>query len=104
MIYKIYQLDYSKESVKNSHKMFEGWEDLIKYDDGFNFNDYKQVYEGEIASTEKFDNITILDNLFTKFNIKYPEDFRGHSLSVSDVIILDEKMYYCDNLGWKEIL
>lgn len=104
MIYKIYQLDYSKESVKNSHKMFEGWCDLIKFNDGFNFKDYKQVYEGETNLDEKFDNITILDNLFNKFNLNHPEDFRGHSLSVSDVITLDEKMYYCDNLGWKEIL
>ena len=104
MKYKIYQLDYSKESVKNSHKMFIRWEELIKYNNGFNFNDYEQVYEGEINFDEKFDNNIILDNLFTKFNFNHPEDFRGHSLSVSDVITLDEKMYYCDNFGWKEIL
>lgn len=104
MIYKIYQLDYSKESVKSSHKMFERWEWLIKYDGGFNFQDYKQVYEGETNLDEKFDDITILDNLFTKFNLNHPEDFHGHSLSVSDVIVLDDKMYYCDDFGWKEIL
>jgi len=103
MIYKIYQLDHTKESVKNSHKMFERWEWLIKYDGGFNFQDYKQVYEGETNLDEKFDDITILDNLFTKFNLNHPEDFHGHSLSVSDVVILGDKMYFCDNFGWKEI-
>jgi len=100
MKYEIYQLDYTKESVKNSHKMFEKWEWLIKYDGGFNFQDYKKVYEGE---EEGEDNIDILDKLFEKFNLAHPDDFRGHSLSVSDVIILDDKMYYCDSIGWKEI-
>ena len=100
MKYEIYQLDYTKESVKNSRKMFERWEWLIKYDGGFNFQDYKKVYEGE---EEGEDNINILDKLFEKFNLAHPNDFRGHSLSVSDVIILDDKMYYCDSIGWKEI-
>ena len=100
MKYEIYQLDYAKESVKNSHKMFEKWEWLIKYDGGFNFQDYKKVYEGE---EEGEDNIDILDKLFEKFNLTHPVNFRGHSLSVSDVIILDDKMYYCDSIGWKEI-
>jgi hypothetical protein len=104
MIYKIYQLDITKESVKNSHKMFERWEWLIKYEGGFNFQDYKQVYEGETNLDEKLDNTTILENLFNKFNLNHPEDFHGHSLSVSDVVILGDKMYYCDSFGWKEIL
>jgi len=104
MIYKIYQLDLSKESVKNSHKPFERWEWLIKYDGGFNFQDYKLVYESETNLDEKFDDITILDNLFNKFNLNHPEDFYGHSLSVSDVVVLDDKMYFCDDFGWKEIL
>ena len=100
MKYEIYQLDYSKESVKNSRKMFERWEWLIKYDGGFNFKDYKKVYD-EMEEGE--DNIDILDKLFEKFNLAHPDDFHGHSLSVSDVIILDDKMYYCDSIGWKEI-
>ncbi len=100
MKYEIYQLDYSKESVKNSHKLFESWKWLIKYDGRFNFNDYKKVYEAE---EEGEDNIDILDKLFEKFNLAHPDDFHGHSLSVSDVVILEDKMYYCDSIGWKEI-
>lgn len=103
MKYKIYQLDYTKESVNNSHKIFSGWDWLIKYEGGFNFQDYKQVYEGETNLDKKFDNLAILENLFFKFNMNHPENFYGHSLSVSDVVILDEKMYYCDSCGWKEI-
>lgn len=102
MKYEIYQLDYNKDSVKNSHKMFSRWEWLIKYEGGFNFQDYKKVYDGE---QEGEDNIDVLDKLFEKFNLTHPDNFYGHSMSVSDVVILgDDKMYYCDSIGWKEIL
>ena len=35
--------------------------------------------------------------------IHHPKDFRGHSLSVSDVVRLDGTDYYCDSLGWVNI-
>ncbi len=31
-----------------------------------------------------------LDDIFTKFNIDHPADFTGHSLSVSDVVVLHQ--------------
>lgn len=43
-----------------------------------------------------------LDNIFETFNITHPEDYRGHSLSVSDIVqIIDlnneeDGYYYCD--------
>lgn len=95
MKYEIYQLDMNLESVKNSHKLFERWDWLQKFDGGFNFEEYKKVYEGEIESG--FDQI-VLENLFQKFNLSHPLDFQGHSLSVSDVVIFDGKKYYCDFL------
>lgn len=103
MKYEIYQLDFNNESVKKYHKMFESWDILIKCTNGFNLQEYKKVYEGETNLDEKFDDIDILENLFNKFNLNHPEDFRGHSLSVSDVVILGDKMYYCDSCGWKNI-
>jgi hypothetical protein len=35
--------------------------------------------------------------------MSHPSDFRGHSLSVSDVVYLDGKYYYCDSFGYKEL-
>ena len=49
------------------------------------------------------------ESLFSKFNntAEMPSDFTGHSLSVSDVIVLEcegvSKAYYCDSFGFKEI-
>lgn len=72
-----------------------------------NLNNYDKVYDGEYSIYEPFNANTICESLFEKFNIDLPEDFRGHSLSVSDVIVLENngenKAYYCDSIGFKEI-
>lgn len=64
---------------------------------GFSFDDYKIVYEGECKDD---DDIETLEHLFYIFNCDHPADFKGHSLSVSDLVELDGVCYYCDNLGW----
>jgi len=93
MRYKIKQI----KDIKNCDYAFEWW-DWAK--DKFTLNDYEVVYEGEIDSVSPQH---ALEELFEIFNIRHPEDFRGHSLSVSDVVELDGKNYYCDSIGWKEL-
>lgn len=48
-----------------------------------------------------------LDDIFTKFNVDRPEDFKGHSLSVSDVIVTRKdgnlEAYYVDSFGFAEL-
>ena len=66
-------------------------------------NTYKKVYEGEIEEDDPSDTLMTLESLFQKFNINRPSDFRGHSLSVADIIILDDIAYYTDDIGFKEI-
>lgn len=92
MNYKIYQVDHH-----DCDYAFEWWSWA---QDRFNFKDYELKYDGEI---EVEDVNKTLEDLFTKFNIKRPQDFKGHSLSVSDIVELDGKFYYCDNVGWTEI-
>lgn len=58
---------------------------------------YSQVYEGETMRTADW-----LDELFTRFQGIKPEDYTGHSLSVSDIIESDGH-YYCDDFGWTEV-
>ena len=57
---------------------------------------YDKVYEGEV---ENFN----LDEIFRIFNCDIPADFKGHLLSVSDVVVVEGKAYYCDSFGWKQI-
>lgn len=48
-----------------------------------------------------------LDGIYDRFNLNRPKDFYGHSLSVSDVVVLsscgESKAYYVDNIGFQEI-
>ena len=68
---------------------------------GFNLEDYKITYEGETGP--EGDINTVLEDLFVIFNIKRPEDFKGHSLSTSDIVELDGINYYCDFAGWVKL-
>ena len=63
-------------------------------------NNYELTYICRLS-----DNTT-LENLFEKFNINRPQDFKGHSMSVSDIVVLhrngEDKAYYCDVSGFVE--
>ena len=63
---------------------------------------YKTVYSGTIEE-EGLNKNQILENIFIKFNISHPEGFKGHSLSTSDIVILDSEAYLCDMVGWKKV-
>ena len=103
MKYRILQLDLERYSVSDNRKMFMSWDGLNKYCGGFDIHDYKEVYVGETQTTTK-DKHLILEEIFEQFNLRHPEDFHGHSLSVSDVVILDNEIYFCDSFGWKKVL
>ena len=66
-----------------------------------NVSDYESKYQGKLKSGET------LDTLYERFNLHRPEDFTGHSLSVSDVIVLesggDKKAFYVDSFGFCEV-
>lgn len=68
-------------------------------------SDYDKVYE--IGRTEL--NITsedahdICDRVWEIFNISRPADFKGHSLSVSDIITLDDAAYYVEPFGFVRV-
>ena len=100
MKYTILQLDTNNLNVLRDHKLFESW-DILNKTAGFNIHQYKKVYEGEVEDQGSI--LKTLDHLFEKFNLHHPEDFRGHSLSVSDVINLDGVEYYCDSDTWVNI-
>lgn len=63
---------------------------------------YKTVYSGTIEEGDLNKN-QILENIFIKFNISHPEGFEGHSLSTSDIVILDNEAYLCDIVGWEKV-
>ena len=62
---------------------------------------YELVYTAPLAPG------TSLDDIFTRFNIDHPKDFKGHSLSVSDVVVLhqggQDTAHYVDRGDFKQI-
>lgn len=60
---------------------------------------YELAYEGEIESKPK----EVLEDLYRKFNVNHPSDFKGVSMSVSDIIEIDGKYHYCDSIGFQEV-
>ena len=63
--------------------------------------DYESMYKEELKPGET------LDTIYERFNIHRPKDFTGHSLSVSDVIVLEseseKKAFYVDSFGFSEL-
>lgn len=66
---------------------------------------YEVVYVAPMQSSEP--QMIILESLYEKFNLYHPEDFRGHSLSVSDIVALKQNdvvsCHYVDSIGFKEL-
>lgn len=97
--FEIYQL----KSGDETHDIrFQPYEDITKAGKKPDFANYEKVYDGNAADLsgnlgEK------LELLFEKFNHDRPEDFKGHSLSVSDVVVLEDKAYYVDDVGFKPL-
>lgn len=50
---------------------------------------------------------TNLDMIYQRFNVDHPADFKGHSLSVSDIVALKQNgvvsCHYVDNIGFREL-
>ena len=97
--YEIYQL----KSGDEMHDIrFEPLESLAKRGGKPDFANYDKVYEGNAANLSG-DLGEKLESLYEKFNLDRPEDFKGHSLSVSDVVVLEDKAYYVDDVGFKPL-
>lgn len=103
--YAIYQAKRGEEYARLS---FNSWNELKKFNIPFDKNNYEEVYGGYVSDVSRSQGRgVILDNIYTKFNIDRPEDFRGHSLSVGDVIVLEDNnvssAFYVDSYGMADV-
>lgn len=67
--------------------------------------DYDRVYECTTAGLglANVPDSRLKEEIFRVFNIDKPADFKGHSLSVSDIVVLDGAAYYVDVYGFKQV-
>ena len=98
--YEIYQVDMSQPT--GAKIMFRSLRNIQKDGTSLTLDAYKKVYEGDFEE-KKNSNLPVTEQLYVMFNISRPEDFKGHSLSLSDIIIVDGQQYFCDDCGFKAI-
>ena len=94
----IYQL---KDSAETRDIRFMDMDYLEKEGIPVSRENYILVYTGELKEGMS------LEDIYTKFNVDHPADFTGHSLSVSDVVVLhqdgENTSHYVDSVGYREI-
>lgn len=69
------------------------------------YENYELIYTG--ALTKDGSQMDKLEDLYRVFNIEHPQDFTGHSLSISDIVALKQagvvSYHYVDSVGYKEL-
>ena len=91
----------------------------LKRDDGlraYQFEPYERLQAGGLsvdpANYEQVYSAPLepgmtLETIYQKFNLDHPADFTGHSLSVSDVVVLhqagEDTAHYCDRFGFQDV-
>ena len=108
--YGIYQL---KDNPELDKFRFEGTESLKRMGitkDNFDAvlpENYKLVYLGELSELQGQTQSETLEAIYTKFNIDHPADYKAHSLSVSDIVVLHENgentAHFVDSFGFTEL-
>jgi len=96
---KIYQINLSRDDDRVA---FLGLSQLDKFQESSKVNSeiYDKVFEGAVEADT-------LEGVYQMFNGDCPEDFQGHSLSVSDVVEIvggkDAGFYFCDSIGFQRV-
>lgn len=100
--YAILQLRHIDETAL---EQFSSMRELERMGLEPNIDHYEVVYTAPLRPYK--DQSIMLEELYEKFNVSRPEDFTGHSLSVSDIVALRENgavsCHYVDSVGFKEL-
>ena len=96
--YSIYQL---KRDEATQDLRFEPYDRLIATGHEVDRANYDLVYTAPLT-----EDMT-LNTIWEKFNIDHPKDFKGHSLSVSDIVVLHQNggdtAHYVDSIGYQQV-
>ncbi len=104
-VYMVMQLRHDKKILD---ERFASMRELHRRGKMPNPEHYEVTYYADLpAMWQDVSNSEVLEELFQMFNLSRPQDFEGHSLSVSDVIALkrngDVSVHYVDSIGFKDL-
>lgn len=89
---KIYQIKKDTHGVK-----FMDYDFTIERNGKIHPETYQEAFNADIDETD-------LEAIYTRFNTNHHPLFRGHSLSVSDVVVTDNGAFFVDSIGFKQIV
>ena len=96
--FSIYQLKGGNETLDYR---FEPLDSIHRNGLSVKPENYELVYEAPMTAKDD------LESIYTRFNVDRPADFTGHSLSVSDIVVLHQNgkdtAHYCDRAGFSEV-
>lgn len=96
--FSIYQLN---DQPDNAYLRFTSLANIHKDGHAVDRRNYDLKYTAPLAPE------TTLEDIYTRFNIERPADFTGHSLSVSDVVVLHrdgkDTAHYVDSIGFGDV-
>lgn len=96
--FSIYQLKGGNETLDYR---FEPLDSIHRNGLSVKPENYELVYEAPLTAKDD------LESIYTRFNVDRPADFTGHSLSVSDIVVLHQNgkdtAHYCDRTGFSEV-
>ncbi len=96
--FSIYQLKHGDET---RYLRFEPYDRLQAAGNVVDKANYELVYSADLSPD------MTLGSIYDRFNIDHPKDFKGHSLSVSDVVVLHQSgqdtAHYVDSFGYKQV-
>ena len=97
-IFSIYQLKGGNETLDYR---FEPLDSIHRNGLSVKPENYELVYTAPLTAKDD------LESIYTRFNVDRPADFTGHSLSVSDIVVLHQggkdTAHYCDRAGFSEV-
>ena len=89
---RIYQIN---KELDTENALFMGF-DFAENHGGVDSSVYKCVFDGRLDCSD-------IEEIYTLCNTEHPIGYYGHSLSVSDIVELDDGCYFCDSIGFKKL-
>lgn len=89
---RIYQIN---KELDTENALFMGF-DFAEKHGGVDSSVYKCVFDGSL-------NCLDIEEVYALCNTEHPIGYNGHSLSVSDIVELDDGCYFCDSIGFKKL-
>ena len=89
---RIYQIN---KELDTENALFMGF-DFAEKHGGVDSSTYRCVFDGSL-------NCSDIEEVYALCNAEHPIGYYGHSLSVSDIVELDNTCYFCDSIGFKKL-